>query len=108
MPNNDPALRSRGPPIAPSASFSPRLAQDSRNGVSPEINIVSTTGVSRNAGIVMSPGTLMSRAEKFEDEKGRIIESCFGKRETDGSSMLCTALVSPKAPGSGGFGMGTS
>lgn len=36
----------------------------------------------------MSPGTLMSRAEKFEDEKKRIIESCFGKRETDGSSML--------------------
>lgn len=29
----------------------------------------------------------MTRAEKFEDEKRRIIESCFGKREADGSSM---------------------
>jgi len=27
----------------------------------------------------------MSRAEKFEDEKRRIIESCFGKKEPDGS-----------------------
>ncbi|KAL3423802.1 exocyst complex component Sec3 [Phlyctema vagabunda] len=26
-----------------------------------------------------------SRAERFEDEKKRIIESCFGKRESDGS-----------------------
>lgn len=85
MNTNDPAHRSRGPPAASSASFSQRAAQDVRNGLSPEINIVSATGVSRNAGTVMSPGTLMSRAEKFEDEKRRIIESCFGKRETDGS-----------------------
>jgi hypothetical protein len=27
----------------------------------------------------------MSRAERFEDEKKRIIESCFGKKDTDGS-----------------------
>jgi hypothetical protein len=27
----------------------------------------------------------MSRAERFEDEKKRIIESCFGKRDEDGS-----------------------
>lgn len=27
----------------------------------------------------------MSRAQKFEDEKKRIIESCFAKRDTDGS-----------------------
>lgn len=31
------------------------------------------------------PGETMSRAEKFEDEKRRIIESCFGKKEPDGS-----------------------
>lgn len=26
-----------------------------------------------------------TRAERFEDEKRRIIDSCFGKKETDGS-----------------------
>ncbi|KAL8980144.1 MAG: hypothetical protein Q9205_004692 [Flavoplaca limonia] len=31
------------------------------------------------------PKTTMSRAEKFEDEKRRIIESCFSKRDADGS-----------------------
>jgi hypothetical protein len=28
----------------------------------------------------------VSRAEKFEDEKQRIIQSCFAKKDTDGSS----------------------
>ncbi|KAL8993266.1 MAG: hypothetical protein Q9169_006478 [Polycauliona sp. 2 TL-2023] len=32
-----------------------------------------------------TPKTTMSRAEKFEDEKRRIIESCFAKRDADGS-----------------------
>lgn len=27
-----------------------------------------------------------TRAERFEDEKRRIIESCFAKRDEDGSS----------------------
>lgn len=27
----------------------------------------------------------MSRAERFEDEKRRIIETCFGKKDEDGS-----------------------
>ncbi|KAL8802757.1 MAG: hypothetical protein Q9182_003592 [Xanthomendoza sp. 2 TL-2023] len=31
------------------------------------------------------PKSAMSRAEKFEDEKRRIIESCFSKRDADGS-----------------------
>ena len=30
----------------------------------------------------------MTRAEKFEDEKKRIVESCFSKRDEDGSCML--------------------
>ena len=30
----------------------------------------------------------MSRAERFEDEKKRIIESCFSKRDTDGSGQF--------------------
>ncbi|KAK2594681.1 hypothetical protein QQS21_007590 [Conoideocrella luteorostrata] len=35
-----------------------------------------------------SPGAAAaSRAERFEDEKRRIIESCFGKRDTDGSTL---------------------
>ncbi|KAI9814651.1 MAG: hypothetical protein M1827_003207 [Pycnora praestabilis] len=29
----------------------------------------------------------MSRAERFEDEKRRIVESCFGKKDTDGSLL---------------------
>lgn len=29
-------------------------------------------------------GNVMSRAEKFEDEKRRIIESCFSKKGPDG------------------------
>lgn len=41
----------------------------------------------RNGGSA-STGAAMSRAEKFEDEKRRIVESCFGKKEPDGSSML--------------------
>jgi hypothetical protein len=31
-------------------------------------------------------GRDMSRAERFEDEKRRIIDSCFSKRDDDGSS----------------------
>jgi hypothetical protein len=30
-------------------------------------------------------GAGMSKAEKFEDEKRRIIDSCFGKKDEDGS-----------------------
>ncbi|KAI8628814.1 exocyst complex component Sec3-domain-containing protein [Xylariaceae sp. FL1651] len=32
-------------------------------------------------------GRDMSRAEKFEEEKRRIVESCFSKKDTDGSIM---------------------
>lgn len=106
MNTNDPAHRLRGPPAASSASFSQRVAQGGRNGLSPEINIVSATGVSRNAGTVMGPGTLMSRAEKFEDEKRRIIESCFGKKETDGSSMLRIVCYRRRSPISRGYRTG--
>jgi hypothetical protein len=31
-------------------------------------------------------GREVSRAERFDDEKRRIIESCFAKRDEDGSS----------------------
>ena len=33
------------------------------------------------------PGAAASRAERFEDEKRRIIETCFNKKDTDGSRM---------------------
>lgn len=33
-------------------------------------------------------GREMTRAERFEDEKKRIIESCFTKRDDDGSSKI--------------------
>ncbi|KAI4169355.1 MAG: hypothetical protein LQ343_005748 [Gyalolechia ehrenbergii] len=33
------------------------------------------------------PKAPMSRAERFEDEKKRIIESCFSKRDADGSAV---------------------
>ena len=32
-------------------------------------------------------GLSMTYAEKFEDEKRRIIDSCFMKKDADGSSM---------------------
>lgn len=31
------------------------------------------------------PGPAATRAERFEDEKRRLIESCFSKKDTDGS-----------------------
>lgn len=70
---NDPTQRSRGPPNGASSGLNPRPspAQESRNGVSP----------------ARSGGSQLSRAEKFEDEKRRIIESCFGKTDMDGASM---------------------
>jgi len=33
-------------------------------------------------------GNTMSRAERFEDEKRRIIDSCFGKKDEDGSCKI--------------------
>ena len=32
-------------------------------------------------------GRELTKAERFEDEKRRIIESCFSKRDEDGSRM---------------------
>jgi hypothetical protein len=30
-----------------------------------------------------------SRAERFEDEKRRMVESCFNKKDVDGSRKSC-------------------
>jgi hypothetical protein len=37
------------------------------------------------------PPPAANRAERFEDEKRRIIESCFYKKDTDGS-RTCSLL----------------
>lgn len=72
MNQNDPSSRPRGPPNGASVGSNVRAG-----GPGGEI---------RNGG-PSAPGPSMTRAEKFEDEKRRIIESCFGKKEADGSSM---------------------
>ncbi|KAM5429391.1 GTP-Rho binding exocyst subunit [Microsporum canis] len=62
--------RSRGHPTG----ASPR--QDRRGG-----------GEMRNGSGPMNPPSGSSRAEKFEDEKRRIIQSCFSKKDSDGSTL---------------------
>ena len=64
----DQAQRSRGPPNGPATDTGSRPTQDLRNGGGAPVT--------------------MSRAERFEDEKRRIIESCFGRKDADGSSTL--------------------
>lgn len=41
-----------------------------------------------SSGVTGSDRSGMSRAERFEDEKRRIIESCFGKKDPDGSCKI--------------------
>lgn len=44
------------------------------------------------------PGaTAASRAERFEDEKRRIIESCFSKKDNDGSRKYSFDAVARRA-----------
>ena len=58
-------------------STTTRPVYDARNGIAPS----QATFVNGGA----PAGSQISRAEKFEDEKRRLIESCFSKKETDGS-----------------------
>ena len=57
-----------------------RPVQDHRNGSNMSAMSSASANDSRNP-----PASEMSGAEMFEDEKKRIIESCFGKKEPDGS-----------------------
>ncbi len=57
-----------------------RPVQDHRNGSNMSAASSASANDPRNPA---GPG--MSGAEIFEDEKKRIIESCFGKKEADGS-----------------------
>lgn len=43
-------------------------------------------------------GNVMSRAEKFEDEKRRIIESCFAKKGPDGTCKTYSGLRRSHSP----------
>ena len=87
MSTSDTTQRSRGPSNGvPSA----RPGHDQRN-VS---TMSSTSGFSQPAYPNGSnSGAQMSRAEKFEDEKKRIIQSCFGKKEPDGASEAPNILI---------------
>lgn len=71
--------RPRAPANGPHPSAGARGVPDSRNGMT-QANHSGTDGH-------VPPGAQPSRAEKFEDEKKRIIESCFVKKEVDGSRM---------------------
>ncbi|KAL8783463.1 MAG: hypothetical protein Q9213_004600 [Squamulea squamosa] len=57
----------------------PRLPQLQQNGAG------GAPGGLVPPGATSAPKATMSRAEKFEDEKRRIIESCFNKKDADGS-----------------------
>jgi hypothetical protein len=39
-----------------------------------------------------------SRAERFEDEKRRIVESCFNKKDVDGSRKSCRYIIARPKP----------
>ncbi len=53
----------------------PPVPSDMRRGADPRIGPGSGSG-----------DTSMSRAEQFEDEKKRIIQSCYSKKDSDGTS----------------------
>lgn len=76
--------RVRGPPNGAPIANGPRAVQDQRNGSSMASGSMYSSSTDRNTS--GPPGSQMSRAEKFEDEKRRIIETCFNKKEDDGSS----------------------
>ncbi len=69
-----------GPPNGVQVGPGQQPVQDHRNGnLSPPMNNSSSGSTEHSAG------QQSSRAEKFEDQKRRIIESCFHKKEPDGA-----------------------
>ena len=71
--NNPSNGRPRGPPSGAFSNAGPRP---------PPVNV--------NGGLQTpgsTPGSALSRAEKFEDEKRRIIESAFVKKDPDGAGI---------------------
>lgn len=58
------------------------------SGDTPPLRDPRRAGDGRNGGFGSPAESTMSRAEKFEDEKRRIIGSCFNKKDSDGSCAL--------------------
>ena len=82
---NGATQRIRGPSNPAGVGPGVRLPQDLRNGS----NASSSTGIP-NGNDRSGSGSQLSgaeRAERFEDEKKRIIETCFSKRDPDGTSQ---------------------
>jgi exocyst complex component 1 len=75
MNSSRPRDPSRDPPYAGPRQHA-GVASEPRNGYEGSVN---TSGSASTDG--------MTRAQKFEDEKRRIIESCFSKKDTDGSQV---------------------
>ncbi|KAL9103100.1 MAG: hypothetical protein Q9163_001811 [Psora crenata] len=73
--------RYRGPSNGAHVGPGPRLGEDIRNG-----NAAAGFGPPSASNGRLQVGAQMSRAEKFEDEKKRIIDSLFSKKDQDGSS----------------------
>lgn len=85
MNTGNPGQRFRGPSNGTHVGPASRPAQEPRNvsDKSPPMpNGNNAPGVHE-----------MSRAEKFEDEKKRIIDSCFGKTEQDGSGKSEVQMI---------------
>ena len=78
---NDPNQRARAPLTGPlNGSFSSRTAQDAR-AVHPQPTTTANTET-------------ISRAEQFDSEKRRIIDSCFSKKDADGIGRSTLVFMS--------------
>ena len=77
--------RPRGLPNGTPALPGARPVYDQRNGINPSASSIPNGGRPQS--------TQTSRAEKFEDEKRRLIESCFNKKETDGKCRHCYSEI---------------
>jgi hypothetical protein len=64
-------------------------ARTATNGSSSDQSRQISQGGDRNGDVRSS----MTRAEKFEDEKRRIVESCFAKRDADGACKQSPFLL---------------
>ena len=81
---NGTAQRTRGPSNPAGLGPGARPTQDLRNGSNASSSNGAVYGSSHSgSGSQLSAA---ERAEKFEDEKRRIIETCFNKRNQDGTS----------------------
>src|SRR5271156_2845744 len=75
----------------PSRSLDPLYAGPRQGGYSNHPDPRNGDNLQSNGAPVANPtadsSSVQIRSEKFDDEKKRIIESCFAKRDTDGSLL---------------------